>query len=290
MSIENRVAVVTDTGSSIRPDSPLVEKYQVVSIPLDIKFWEKNRWISYPDTHFTVDEFYQKMRQADKLPQTSGAISFEASQHFEKLAQENRSIISIHITSRHSVAWESALLGSQIALDKYPHLLIEVIDSKQLSIGTWFLVEQAATLAQEGYPLNDINQITLESIPKVKLTTVLSGFENVVKSGRLPKGAGYIGNKLHLKPIIEVVDGEIKLQGLARTQKSVEQVFINKLEATKNRIVKLAIIHTNFKEGADLLKQTLASLYSGEINIYEAGPVLGVNAGEGGLGLAIMEA
>lgn len=290
MSTENKVAVVTDSGSSIRPESPLAKEYDVVSVPLDIKFFEKNRWVNYSDTDLTPSEFYDKMRLSPKLPQTSGAISGKLTKHYEKFADENRPIISIHITSRHSTAWESAVLASNIVKEKHPQLLIEVIDSKQVSIAEWFLAEQAAHLAQGGYSLEDIKRITLETIPKIDIFTSLSTFENVVRGGRLPSAAGYLGNKLQIKPLAGIVDGEIKFQGVTRTNKNVQKEFVKRIENTKGEIVKMAIVHTNFPEGALALKQTLSQIYSGNIDIFEAGPVIGVHTGEKGLGIAIQKA
>jgi DegV family protein with EDD domain len=285
MSVENKVAVITDTGSSIHEGSPLAKEFDIVSVPLDVKFLENNSWVSYKDTDLTPDEFYNKMRQSKILPQTSGAITGRLLSHYEAFAKEDRPVISIHITSRHSNVWESAVLGSKMTLEKYPHLLIEVVDSKNVSLGTWFLVEMAAKLANEGYPLKDINKIILETVSKIKLTASLSTFENVVKGGRLPPVAGFIGTNLQLRPIIGIVDGEIKFQGITRTSKNAQRELISRFENTKGEIVKLAVIHTNFEEGAELLRQSLRQYFSGEIGIYEAGPVLGVHAGEKSLAI-----
>lgn len=280
MSIENKVAVITDSGSSIRQESSLAKEFEVTSVPLDVKFLENGNWVSYEDTALTPDEFYEKMRLSAKLPQTSGAIPGKLLKHYESFGKENRPIISIHITARHSSVWESAILGSKMALENNPHLLIEVIDSKQFSLATWFLVEQAAKLANEGYPLEDIKKITLETIPDVSLVAALSTFENVVKSGRLIPAAGFIGNNLQLRPIVGLVDGEIKFQGVTRTSKNAQKELVSIVENTKKDIVRLAVVHTDFEEGAKILRQNLNQVYSGNIDIFEAGPVLGVHTGE----------
>jgi DegV family protein with EDD domain len=280
-----KVAVVTDSGSSVWQESSLAKEFNVISVPLDIKFLEDNNWVSYQDTDIAPEEFYARMRQSKKLPQTSGGIAGRLLGHYEALAKENRPILSIHITSRHSGVWESAVLGSNMALEKYPHLLIEVVDSKNVSLATWFLVEQAARLAEEGYPLRDINKITLETIPKVNLIASLSTFENVVKGGRLTPAAGFIGTNLQLRPIVGIVDGEIKFQGITRTSRNANKELVKRVEGTKKEIVKLAIVHTNFIEGAELLRQSLKEIYSKEITLHEAGPVLGVHAGEKSLAI-----
>jgi len=290
MSIENKIAVVTDTGCSIHPESVIAKELGVNIVPLDIKFFNNGQWISMPDANISPEDFYSKMRSQEKLPQTSGAIAGRIFHLYNKFGEEHRSVFSIHITSKHSTVWESALLGSKIALEKNPHLLIEVIDSKQVSLGIWFLVEQAAKLANEGYPLEDIKNQILESIPKTELFISLSTLDNVVKGGRLPSAAGYIGSKLSLKPMIGLDDGKMKIQGISRTETKAQREIVKRVENTKGDITKLAIVHTNFPEGAELLKNNLSNIYSKNISIYEAGPALGVHAGEKAVGVALQKA
>ncbi|HSV94425.1 MAG TPA: DegV family protein [Spirochaetia bacterium] len=290
MSIENKVGIITDTGSSIRPDSQKVQELDISVVPLDIKFFENGQWISMPDTNISPNEFYTKMRSSDRLPQTSGAITGRINNLYQEIGQRHSSIISIHVTSQHSAVWESAVLGSKLALEKNPHLLIEVVDSKQVSLGIWFLVEYAAQLANEGYPLEDIKRLVLETIPKTELYVSLSTLENIVKGGRLPSTAGYLGSKLHLKPIIGLENGKLKIQNITRTNQNAQKELIKRVENTNRDITKLAIIHTNYPEGAEILRQNLAPIYSSNIRIFEAGPVLGVHAGEKAVGIAIQKA
>ena len=118
MTSVQRVAVVTDTCSSIRPDDELAQEHEVVVIPVDVKFFEGGRYVSYSDVDITPQEFYERMRASEKLPQTSGAITGRIVKAFERLSRETRSIISIHVTSKHSVAWESAVLGKKLTQEK----------------------------------------------------------------------------------------------------------------------------------------------------------------------------
>lgn len=290
MSIENKVAVITDTGSSIQPESSFAKELDVTIVPLDIKFFENGDWTSYSDADVSTEDFYSKMRASSRLPQTSGSIPGKLQKLYERFGEENRPVISIHITSRHSTVWESAILGSNLAIESFPHLLVSVIDSKTVSIPVWFLAEQAAKLANEGYPLEDITRITLETVPKMKVHVALSTFENVVKGGRLSSAAGYLGTKFQLRPIVGLVDGEIKFEGMTRTNRNAQNELVKKVEDTKEDIVKLAVIHTNFPEGAELLKESLSKIYSKEIKVYEAGPAIGVHAGEKGVAVAIQKA
>jgi DegV family protein with EDD domain len=290
------VAVITDSGSSIRPESSLAKELDVISVPLNVKFLEINAqgkldWVSYEDsdTELPSDTFYQKMAQSSKLPQTSGAIPGKLFKHYEELVAQDRPIISIHITARHSEAYGSAALASKMTKEKYPHALIEVVDGKNVSIGTWFLVELAAKLANEGYPLKDINKIVLEAIPNIHLTASLSTFKNAVAGGRLNPAAGFVGSSLHLRPTVALVSGKIEFQGVTRTAGGAQKELISRVENTKEDITKLAVVHTNFLEGAIAFRKGLAKIYSGNIGIHEAGPLLGVHTGEKCLAVVIME-
>lgn len=297
MSIENKPAIVIDTGSSIRNDSALSKEYPFTSASLNINFFENGNWVTYEDTDLTPEQFYQKMKSSSELPKTSGAIFNKLVNIYDSNTKEEKSTISIHITSKHSEVYNSALLAKNEMSKKYPqlfnksnpHLLIEVIDSKQVSIPVWFLAKQAISLAEQGCPLKDIIKITLETVPKTEVFTSLSTFENVVKGGRLSSAAGFVSSKLNLRPIVGIENGELKKQGLYRSDQKVREAMVKRVENTANEIIELAIVHTNFPEAAKDLKEMLSKIYSGKIDIFEAGPVLGVHAGEKGLGIALQK-
>jgi len=301
MNTENRPGIVIDSGSSIRNESPLSKEYNIISVPLSISFFKNGEWTTMDDFDISPEEFYQRMKSSEKLPQTSGSITGKLINIYDSNVKEDKSTISIHITSKHSNVYSSAILAKNIIEEKYPktfnkknpHLFIEVIDSKSVSIGTWFLAQKAAILANEGCPLSEINRQILETVPKIEIFTTLSTFENVVKGGRLSSAAGLIGDKLQLRPFISIVEGEMKIdkkRSLTRTNKNAQRELISKVQSADGKIVKMAIIHTNFLEGATLLKEKLSEFYMGEIDIFEAGPSLGVHTGVGGLGIAFQKA
>lgn len=297
MTKENYTSVVADSGCSINPESPIALENNVSIAPLDVIFFENGQPVPFENTDQTVATFYEKMRSNPRLPQTSGTITKKIYDLYEKNLKNEQSIISIHISSKLSGAYNSALTAKNLITEKFPHLLsknkpylyIDVIDSTFVSSATWFLIEQAASLAKQGYPVEDISKITLETIPKIETFTSLSTFENIVKGGRLSSAAGYLSSKLQIRPIAGIVDGEIIFQGLTRTNKNVQRALTDRVADTKEEIVKLAILHTNFVEAAELLKENLSKIYSGTIDIVEAGPVLGVHTGEKGLGIALQK-
>lgn len=290
MSTERPVSVITDSGCSFRPESPSVQEKNISVVPLDIKFFENNHWTSYEDNHeLPLADFYRKMKTGSRLPQTSGSLTGKLIPLYRSCAMENRPAISIHITAHHSTVHDSAILASQIVREEYPDLMLEIVDSKQVSLAVWFLVEQAADLAAAGYPLEDIKRLTLETIPKIEIFTSLSTFENIVKGGRLPSAANYLSSKLQLRPFAGVVNGEIKFQKVVRTNRHVQHEIVSRVSDSSRDIARLAIVHTNYQDGAEMLRQNLSLVYSGDIPIFDAGPSLAVHTGEKGLGLALQK-
>jgi len=294
MSIEKepkpRVAVVTDSCCSIRPENKLAQEYEVTVIPVEIKFFENGRFVPYSDFEVTPQEFYQRMRTSKMLPQTSGAIPGKTVETFKKLSEETNSIISIHVTSRHSVVSESAVLAKRLTQEEMPELLIEVVDSKQISLGLWFLAEHAARLSKKGANLEQIKEEVLEMIPKVQLLAVLESFENLKRGGRADELVkAYLASILSIYPVLGVKEGKLELFTKARSPKKARTTMIE-MVGDSGELVRMAVIHTNAPGMAEEVKENLAKIYKGEISIYEAGPVLGVHAGEGAVGIAFQKA
>lgn len=285
-----RVEVVTDSGASIRPEDKEAREYSVTIVPLNITFFEDGQPKSYDDLEFTPREFYRKMRESKELPQTSGAVIGKIAKIYQELSGKTDSIISIHVTSKHSVAWESAVQGAEMAQAKIPELSIEVIDSKQISLGTWFLAKLATKLSQEGASLEEIKNEVLITVPKIQLYAALSTLDNIIKGGRVPTLTGYLGKALKILPVLGVFDGEIKEISKVRTVGRARREMIKMVEGEEKEIARMVVLHTNDPEAAKEVREALAEFYKGKIPIYEAGPVLGVHAGEGAVGVAFQRA
>ncbi|KPJ70273.1 hypothetical protein AMJ51_02400 [Microgenomates bacterium DG_75] len=285
-----KVEVVTDSGTSIRPEAKEAKEAKVTIIPLEVKFYENGKFVPYYDLDVSPDEFYRKMLKGEKLPQTSGNVTGKMIETYKKISQKTDSIISIHITSKHSVAWESAVLSARLAQEEIPkEVFIEVIDSKQISLGTWYLTEHAAKLSQKGVDLEQIKEEVLEMIPKIQLLAVLESFENLKKGGRADDIVkAYLASLLQIYPIIGLKEGKLVQFDRARSPKKARGRMVE-MVGDSGKLVRMAVLHTRVPELAREVKENLAEIYEGEIPIYEAGPVLGVHAGEGAVGIVFQK-
>lgn len=293
MSSIERVAIVVDGGSSARksPQFPEVMEGRVEVMSLDLQFTEGGKPETYPGSDISDEEFYRRMGSSKVLPQTSGAIRGRATETYRRLALEADNIVSIHITSEHSASFGSGVKAAEDVEESVPGLRIRVIDSRNLSIATWFLAEQAAVMALEGATPWDIERVTLETIPKLETDVMLETLDNIVKGGRLSPSEGWLGNVLKFRPIIGVIDGKIQKVSRPRSTKAAMQELVSQVEKREGEIVKLAVVHANNPQGAENLADLASNFFPRErIRIYEAGPVIGVHTGEGALGLVAQRA
>ena len=292
-----RVAVVTDSGCSMRPEHPKVKELGVTILPLSITFTaEDGESLTQLDLDITPSEFYRKMAKSKELPQTSGAIGGRALKAYRELSNTTDSIISINLISKHSGIYSSALIAALQAKEEKPELCIEVIDSRQISLGTWFLVEEAARLAKQGASLEEIKQETLALIPKIETYAVLDCLTNIIKGGRIADQIGHLVGYLGLLPVLQIKDGKLGLARIVRKTKTNirlrhEMVEIVEQNIGDRDVVKMAVVHTNSPDLAEEVRQGLGLFYPSEkISICDAGSALAVHVGEKTVGIVFQKA
>jgi DegV family protein with EDD domain len=289
MSKDHRICVVTDTGCSYRPEDPEVERGEVTLIPLQLSIIEDGQWQTKQETELTTAQFYNvmmRMIERDrKLPKTSGLSPGVARDVYLNLFKRKgvEAIYSTHITKAHSQAWDSARIGAQNASEFVgKDLPITVADSKQLSIGQWWVAQHAAKVARRGASIRQIMDEVSELIPKIQLRAVLETFENLKKGGRAEQIKGLFASMLStisIHPILGLKDGKLDLYGKARNASKARKKIVE-MVGDMGELVKVAVIHTNALEFAEEVKKSLEQVFKGMIPTIEAGPALATHAGE----------
>lgn len=289
MATEKRVMVVTDTGCSFRPGDPEVESCGITLIPLQLSIIEDGQWRTKQELELTTEQFYKTMErminQDNELPKTSGLSPGVARDIYLNLFEREdiEAIYSTHVTKAHSQAWDSAWVGAKDASTMAgKELPITVADSKHLSIGQWWVAKHAAWIAQKGANIRQIMEEVSEIIPKIQLLVVLETFENLKKGGRAEQIKGLFASMLSaisIHPILGLKDGKLDLFGKARNASKARARIVEMVGDT-GELVNLGVIHTNARELAEEVKNSLDKTFKGMIPIVDAGPALATHAGE----------
>ena len=273
------VRVVTDSTSDL--PHQVAQELGVVVVPLNIHFGTEQ----YRDgIDINTDEFYRRLIQGPVFPTTSQPSPGAFIEAYNTLAEETDEIISIHISSKLSRTFNSALLATQ-QVEK--PCKIEIVDSQRGSMSLGLVVIAAARAAQAGASLSEVVEVANKAINTIRDFFTFDTLEYLRKGGRIGKVQALLGSLLNIKPILTVRDGEIHPLERPRTRtKALDRLY--ELVTNLSNIVDMTLAYSTNREDADKLAQRLSAHFPIE-RMYKArfGPVLGTYIGPGAVGVAV---
>ncbi len=273
------IKVVTDSTADIPQE--LLDRYDIRLVPINIQFGTE----TYREG-IDIDRptFFRKLDEYPTMPTSSQPSPGQFVEVFRPLAEDGHSIISIHITSKHSGTYQSALLAKSML----PEADIEVFDSLSISIGTGYQVLAAARAAEEGKSMKEIIHM-LEGIrSRMSLYLTPATLKYLQKSGRVGKLAGALGALLNVKPIIKVEDGVLEaFQNVRTRSKALERI----MELTTGAVgttepVKIGIPHAEVPDEAEALRKRVEGTFNvDEMLVVPLACSLTVHGGPGIIGI-----
>ena len=279
----SKVAIVTDSCASIPED--LINRLNIHWVPYYI---HRGSEVLRDLVTIKREEFYQWLPSAKELPHTASPGPGDYLKLYQKLAEEDKveDIVSIHMTSKGSGAYQAALAAREMILEKTPKLRIVVIDTLNVSMCHGWMVIEAAREALKGSSLSSIVEKVSSMIPVSKMLQTADTLKYLYMGGRIGKAKHLVASLLDIKPIISMVDGVIVPLGQARSRKRVYKMMIDKLEeAVGTSKFKIAFVHAAAQEEAEKLKSMVEERLSYvEAMICELTPALGVHTGPGTAG------
>jgi len=275
------IRVVTDSTCDL--PSSKIDKYGIKVIPLYINVGEQE----YLDgIDITREEFYTRLPGFPTHPTTAVPSPLKFKAIYDALAEEGATdIISIHISESLSAMVNVARAAAQETISAAIH----VIDGRQLSLGTGFLVEKAAELALKGLRLKEILDALNSQVKRTHVFAALDTLEFLKRSGRMNRWVSNIGSLLQIKPILTMHNGTPGNEKVRTREKAMKRV-VEMLEAV-GRIERVALVHTNAPERiAELRKMAAHLLPQGDIPVEDITPVIGAHIGPGAAGFAVVTA
>jgi DegV family protein with EDD domain len=261
----------------------LIKELGITVVPVYTVFGDK----SYRDrVDIDDDEFYYKLTHDSIHPTTSIPTPKDFADVYNKLAEETDEIVSIHLTSKESGTYNSALLGRELVTKK---CRIEVVDSLSVSLGLGLIVIDAAREAKTGKKLEQVAELARQTVPKVHILILVDTLKYVIRGGRLSKAHGIIGAVVKVKPMLTLKEGDLSLVGISRTKaKAIERLYefargFSKVKAT-------AVAYTTDHEEAKKFSDRIKALFpQSPLHITRAGSALGTHAGPGAMGVGVLE-
>lgn len=247
--------IVADSTCNLPTD--LLQRHDVRVAPINIQFGNE----SYEED-LTIDRdlFYRKVEELGIIPTTSQPTPAWFERFYRELAEQGHSILTITITSKHSGTFQSAVLAKSLV----PHADVEVFDSASISLGTGWMILEAAQAAEAGRDRASILR-RLEAIrSRARLFLTPATLKYLQMSGRVGKLQGALASLLNVKPIIALEDGLLEARENVRTRGKAIERMIQLMEKAVGRAnpINLAVIHARAAEEAEALLRRARSLFN----------------------------
>jgi DegV family protein with EDD domain len=236
------------------------------------------------------EEFFRWLQTTRELPQTACPGPADYLQMYERLSAEQgaQEIVSIHMTSIGSGAYQAARAAQAMALEQLPNVRIEVIDTRNAAMAHGWMVIEAARAALAGLRMEGVVERVRALIPRCKMIMTADTLRYLYMGGRIGQAARLVGTALNIKPLIGMEDGVIVAVGQARSRSQAYQKIVDMVESIvgPHGKAKLAFIHAAALEEAEKLRVMVeARVNSAETLIAELSPALGVHSGPGTAGV-----
>lgn len=278
-----KIAIMADSACDLPME--LINHYNIKVIPLKV---------IYPDGEYSdrvdIQPSTVYSRMPAEIPTTSMPSVNEIKELIGNIKQQGFThLLAIHISSGLSGTVDAVRLAAK----DFDSMVIKVLDSKTLSMGTgWMIIEAAKSIAN-GFNFQEIVDRLHSLRERMKVFYILETLEYLCKGGRIGQVAGMLGQFLDVKPVISVnEEGKYFTYCKARGRsKSIEKLANIVEEAVNNSPIHLAVVHGGAAQEFEALVNRLKILPNiKEFISSDISPALGVHTGPGLLGVCFYEA
>jgi DegV family protein with EDD domain len=242
-----------------------------------------------PETHFAPEEIYAAMRRGAKVS-TSQASVFERHQYYQSLLERYPRVLYICVgsvfTGNHAVAleWKKA---------NDPEDRFTIIDSQAASGRLGILVVAAARFAHESRNAEATIRFARENIERCEEYVFLDKLQYLAAGGRLSRTSAFVGDMLHMKPIISPLADGARKMGVVRDQAGQLAFALEKLAALGEG--KKALIMLEYTDNAAWVEGTVRPEIArrhpaAEILLHPLSLTSGVHMGPGTWAVAFLPA
>ena len=275
--------IVTDCAADMSVEE--LEELGIIQAPLFIQFPEGE--VNSAD--ISADDFYNRLEaMRPAIPTTAQPSSGIFAELYRKVAQVEKDILSIHISSGLSGTINSARDGGDQVKSEAN---VSYWDTLTLSGGERFQVMAGALTAKAGWALHSIQERLEKIREKTEVIYTLDTLEYLARGGRIGRVKAIAGALLNLKPVIRVdADGKYSTVTTGRTlSKSINAIAGHLFQKYAHTPVWVTVLHGRFAEKAEVLANELkAKLNIQKFEVIRISPVLGVHTGPGIVGVAVV--
>jgi DegV family protein with EDD domain len=262
------------------------EEFDIQIIPINIHFGEETY---LQNIDMDLDGFYNKVGSSPVFPKTSQPSPHQFTEFYKTTAVEGDTILSIHVTSKLSGTYASAVSAAEELAGKYN---VIPFDSGGGSLGIAFMCRAARQMERAGQNVEEIIRHLEDVREKVEIILTLDTLEYSRRSGRVGALSAALVSLLNVKPIVRLENGILSMVDKVRTRKaSLERVLHMGKEACGDQPVHLGVVHARDPESAESLMEEAKKRFNYSDTVQSDLSVsLAINLGPGTVGLVLYPA
>lgn len=271
--------IVTDSATDMPPE--WVQEFGIEVIPVNIHFGERT-YLQGVD--LSNEDFYRLVEESGTIPKTSQPTPFQFSQFYQRIARAGQTILSIHVTSKLSGTFESAVAAARELAGKFN---IIPFDSLCGSAAVGMMCREVRLMERAKASLQQILARLDEIRRTVQIALTLDTLDYARMSGRVNTIQAALASLLNVKPIITLRDGMLEMTERVRTRhRALERLIEILYQHFGQQRVNMAIVHARDNEAAKALKEKAEMLFNiANLTITELSIGIAANLGPGTVGL-----
>jgi DegV family protein with EDD domain len=274
------VNIIADTLSSITVEE--AKLLGIAYLPQIVIFGEES---FRDDYEIDSETFIKRLKSSSTLPKTTAPYPHLYQPILENLSKNKNEILIICPSSKVSGTYGRAVVAAQ----EFPDSNITVLDTPLIGAGLGSLVRMAVQMSIDGKSASEIIKEVIAMSSKNRTYFLVDTLEYLQKGGRIGAAKALLGSVLQVKPILGIVDGEVKAIESQRTRKKALDRFI---EMVNNECPKTDLSFLNVQHGGAYEQAVSLSCILSEktgiqnIPITNLPPAILVHGGPGLLGVS----
>ena len=275
--------IITDSTADLTKEA--YDENGVDLVPLTIHLGERT-WRDFYDVR--PEEYYALLRSSKAFPSTSQPSPQDFVAAFEPWVAKGEPILSIHLSSKLSGTYQSAVL----AKTHFPGATIEVIDSMQASLGLALVVLLCARKSREEKAFEEVCSFARGLLPNVQTYFSVDSLDHLQKGGRIGKAQALLGALMKVKPLLTLTNGEVQPLEKIRTTERLLGRFVELIADATKRGAEIYLT-TGESDNTDTMNELRTRLLAlPHVNLLfrcKLGGVITSHAGPGALAISFVE-
>lgn len=275
------IRIITDSSAHLTRDE--IERLRIEVIPMRLRI---GRRVYAEGVEVSTEGYIRKLAGIKTLPASQPPKVQDFIDAYHRLSKETDQILSIHASSKMSETYETARTAAAALRG---HAQVTVIDSETISRGLGMVVTSAAEAAVRGASAHETARLVRGIIPTIFFSFFIEDLAYPERDSRIRHSQSVLGSMFHIKPLMEVREGNLVVMEKVRThQDVVEKLFTFISEFAY--LEEIALLHNNNTNDATALLERLETAYP-DLPIFTDtyGPTLATFIGPAGLGVIVRE-